>query len=567
MIDYQSHLAALNVTLNNLENLTSSGNSKPELEELQKVIKDNYSYALLGSIIDHILEHDKISEIELDRLTKASELWGMFRNFILEVESIRETLESLVLDPNQSELLEKANNLGLKFKDLKPQFDILVAKLQAFYDEIKDLKHVVQHGQARDTPVINWNWRDIILSRRTGAFMSNLLSIAQNDGSPKVLSFALGALSSYSSNVTGSSYINMTVGGPRRSHPHRDRLASYTIGSWFKLNRPDLTTSFTNLTSKVSFGAPNAPALPKKINKLLTNALKETYGQFNLTEYPDLNNAYQKLVQHLNLLSSFKPLPLPKPIDDTLWGNTLKSNMGPGPYPGPYINQFPQKNPTPTPDDSSKEDHEWWEWVLFGICIAASALAGLFASDGQNDPYRSPFQNTGEVQQYLSSNDALGKVNLMFDLHCQLYEIANNGLMVLKLIGMIYPDAIDLDEKQFSQFTSIPRNEIEGLKRQISDLNKFLEFPYSPVEDPKGTVSPYPANSTPNVFLEGSSDSAGEYGLSLWIQAASGIVPELQKINYNLDADRGYKHECWEVNKGSILDNPVSVKVLGYKSL
>ncbi|WP_368936606.1 hypothetical protein [Bacillus sp. SH8-8] len=565
MLDYQSHLAGLNVTINNLKNLIQSGsNNTPELEQVDKIINENFSYAFLGSIVDRLLEHDGASDIEVERLTKASDIWKMVKGYIIEVEKLRNTFESLVENPDQPGIMNKYNDLYNKLKnDLTSQYNMLVAKLQAFKDEISDLKHVTQHGQATDTPVINWTWRDIILSRRTGKFASNVLEVAKQNGDSKAISFAYGVLSSYASNVAGSAYINQTVGGPRRSHPHRDRLASYTMGAWFKENRSDLTTSINDIIAKLSFGSPNAPNLPLEINDLLMESLYRTYG--NIKDFPDLNQSYQKLIKHLNLLSSFTPIPLPKPINDNTW-QTMVGTLDPK-----DLNDNPNSGYNPSPSSSNwVDDVPWWAWVLFGVCIALVAACYFIGicAPAEKDPFRGPFQNTDETKQFLTSDNALKGVKVLFDLHCQLYETANISLKTLKLIGMIYPDSSDLVEPQFAQFTTIPRTEEQNFpKRQISNKDYYIAFPNSADENPNADISIYAAAANPNVFLEGSTSSVNEYGLSLWVAATLGQPSELNRINYNLDADRGYKHECWQVDSGSILDNPVLVKILGYDSM
>ncbi len=562
MIDYQSHLAALNHTINKLKKVIDT-NGSPEYEQVYNMLNENFSYAFLGSIYERLLEHDKAADIELERLAKASELYEMVKNYYSGIGNARDAIESLILDPNQSDITMKYNKFYDEANELESKFQEVFAKLATFNEEFKDIKHVTQHGQATDEPVTNWNWRDIVLSRRTGMFVSNMWKIAKSMDNPKALSFAYGAITSYTSNITGSAYINQTVGGPRRSFPHRDRLASYTMGAWFMKNRPDLTTSFNDLVDKLSFGAPDAPSLPEEINELLMESLYNTYG--HLKEYPNLNLSYQKLINHLKLLASFTPLPEPKPINNNIFQTMSDNDYA-------LYDGGPNNGTNPSPSNSGDFDIEWYYWVIFGVCIAAVAACYFSGICGPPDrePRQGPFLEDDRTVGHLTSTEATIDVDGLFKLHINLFNMSIYGLKSLKLVGMIYPDSSDLGEEEFHQFTVIPF--IKGgqnyLKKQFIKKDKFLAFPETDDESPQVRLfSIYPENSNPNIFLEGSEYSYEEYGFWLFSKVIDGTLRELEEYNFNLDADREYKHLCWEVSSGSILDNPVLVSILRYGSM
>ncbi len=571
MLDYYAHMASLKTLQAELETLL--GPSDPSLQALV----GNPSFAALGAIIDHLFEHAGSSTLELDLLGSASQLWGMFRKYLIDVADVRNVFESLVLNPQQPDAFATFNALSDKLEsDLRPTYNILLAQLQAFYAKVRNLKYIPQHGQALDQPVQQWSWRDIILSRRTGAFMVNLVAAAKAEGSPQSLAFAFGALANYASNAIGSTYLDHTVGGPRRSHLHRNRLASYSVGVWLHKNT-SLTMPLQQLRSLLSYGPPNAPSLPQTINQIMMKALDTTYGQHQLGPYPDLGQAYKNLMQHLELLTSFSPLPLPQPINSTLLTSilTLHITGGPSGSPPPPAGPAPQ----PQPSGSSSNKKPWYYYVAVVACFIATAVCYLMGLCGGSpgkppkDPYPDPTTKPADPQaltQYLTSNDALASVNVMFDLHCQLYQLALDCLKVLKILGMVYPEDMDLGGTLFSQFTTIPSIAFPLPKRPIANRDYFLAFPDSLTEDPSVAPSPFAVGSSPTVFLSGAQQTVGTYGIELWTQEilGQGSFDELHKVNRNLDGDRGFLYQCWEVTPGgSIFDNPVPVSILTYSAI
>src|SRR5438270_14100062 len=96
MLDYYAHMASLKTLEGELKTLL--GPSDPSLQ----VLVGNPSFAALGAIIDHLFEHTGSSTVELDLLESASQLWSMFKKYLIDVADVRNVLESLVLNPQQS---------------------------------------------------------------------------------------------------------------------------------------------------------------------------------------------------------------------------------------------------------------------------------------------------------------------------------------------------------------------------------------------------------------------------------------------------------------------------------
>lgn len=374
MLDYHAHVAALMQLRTRLDNeLAGMTPPEPKLVAIQDSLQQEPSSALLGALLDHLIEHTGSTALELGILEQATKIWDAFGSYLKEVEDVRQRLESLVLEPTQPDVVNKFNSLALRLQDdLKPRYGDLMAQLKDLYDQLFEMKFIPPHGQTQDAPLSDLSWRDLIQSRLTGAMMSSLLDAASADGSQAVEAFAYGALARYAADVTGSSYVNNVVRGPRRAHLYRNRLARYTIGTWCHKNLPNQTLPLDLLIKFLQFGSPVAPSLPPNIKAILEKSLTETYGPFNIAPLPDLDKGYANMMRHLQLLTAFRPLPLPKSIDFTLKTKIvtqkIQSNSA-GPSGG-------GGNATPSSDANSNsnpfDDIPWWGWVLFGVCIAST---------------------------------------------------------------------------------------------------------------------------------------------------------------------------------------------------
>lgn len=569
MVDYYSHIATLAILKNELATISPKAPGAA-LQTVSDAINGREPYAVLGTLIDHLLEHAGDSDSEIAILNEASAIWTKIADILAIVAQTRQYLEDLVMNPAQPNVLDKFNNVSATLKGLGPQINDLVAEMQGLFAEVNLLNYIPQHGQALDHAVKDWTWKDISLSRRTGAFIDVLGTLAKAEGSKEALALAYGATSGYAVNVLGSGYLNQTVGGPRRAHPIRSRLSAYATGAWLRINHPQLTMSLPFLRGLISFGPPHAPKLPDNVANLLNSALHKTYG--NLKPLPDLGKAYKKLIHHLDLLSAFPDLPLPSPIANSLWIQCLAQHI-PG-VDGP-LGTVAQADTHPQ-DAAAQSNWPAWKIALIVACalllLALVAVAG--AKSGGSTPSTSnfpgPTNNTGEAQGFLTSNDALVQVSVLFNAHMTMWQAAITGLKTLKLFGLLYPEAIDMAEPQFSQFTAVAAPLLTVFHRPIADPNNFLLLPDSASENPALNISPYPVGSDPTAFLFGAGTSPGiaSYGQKLWAdQAYSDNKSELKKLNRNLDGDRGFEHPCWKLSSGLITTDPLSIEILKYDEI
>lgn len=141
MIEYHAHVAVLEGMR---QALIGSG---PGLGDISQTVTDHKPLAQLSSLLDRLLEHTGDSDMDLHLLGRASGLWKRISDYIAIVAEVRAGLESYVLDTYQPGVLVGYNALVDRLQnELKPQFTVLVADLQAFLDELKPLGFIRQHG-------------------------------------------------------------------------------------------------------------------------------------------------------------------------------------------------------------------------------------------------------------------------------------------------------------------------------------------------------------------------------------------------------------------------------------
>ena len=364
--------------------------------------------------------------------------------------------------------------------------------IEAFRQDVMKLAHLPEHPRQANLPLPNWGWGDVFLARRTDAFVRTVYRRAAEpvlDGAadPAFRAFAFGALSSYGANTCGSAYLEQVVGGPRRSHRYRDRVASNTVGSWFALTNPRVR-SLASIADLIRFeAAPAAPSLPAPVEAFLRDSLQETYDLNRTAPLPDLQTGYSRLVRHLELLDTFQ-LP-PKPPEpaasfvDRLYGDpsnppsalfTLQAaNFAAGPGQGAGSSQptnYSGSGNQPTSSDSAPTTGERCGSFWMGIIYAVMFLGGGFApcigawAQGKrcklwdaiwkefgdaNKPSQEQMEALASQSQRLTTEEfsaAAGvdqmttMVGYMFELQCHLWEGLAKARAFLAIHGMIYPD-------------------------------------------------------------------------------------------------------------------------------
>lgn len=596
MIDFRAHLIALAgcEAFLGVEQFVDPGMIFERDRQLGDVA-DHRGVAMVGALIDHVIAHAASDGSELALLERAAEFWAKGTDIYTAIGDCRADIEAALIDPADPQSVASFNAALERFRKLAVEVNAVVEGIQSIRDDVAKFAHLTEHPRQTDQPLDAWPWGDVLLARRTDAFVRSTYDLAQE---PDERAFAFGVLACYSGNVTGSGYLNQVVGGPRRSHRFRDRLARNSVGSWF-------SQSFADATNLGEIAA--QLRLPAGVQTLIGKALEDTYDIGVTGPVPNVSMGYQRLVRHLELLGRFS-LPAPPALprepfltrlyDDpttqttpivtgeamTAWG---LHPTGGGPAGGPPHNYAGTAAPNQT--DSAPTTAErcgsFWLAVLYLImdcalgfiyCIAKWAqgdrceLTDAIAEEWQNanrptqeqmDQLAAQGAQPLTVEGLTAAADAAQMTTMvgrMFDAESLLWEGLSRALAFLSLHGLVYPDSL-LNQPAFGQFTSIPAPVPLPRKPQPDPAATMHVFPATPLEQPQPDLPRYPIGARPGVMIE----PAGDLLVRLWTQIARG---ERDSENLDLDADRGLQHPCWATG-GSIDDNPVTVDILGYADL
>ncbi|MEK5131982.1 MULTISPECIES: hypothetical protein [Bacillus] len=479
--------------------------------------------------------------------------------------------------------------------------DKIQSEIFQLKNDLDSFPHLPPHPRQMDKPVHLWDWSNLTLGRRTDAFVRNITKLGIDT---KTRSFAFGVLSSYGGNVAGSSYLVHAVGGPRRSHRYRDRLARNAVGSWLGAHHPGIGT-LNNMSLRLRFGHPAHPSLPPEILSQLKKALAITFDESQLQPVPDLQKGYQRLVKHLELLDKFVMPEIPDLPSQTwiekLYGDpqnpppTLRPQAAgvAGTKGGGVGITFGPNQPgsqQPGRDDSQQTSGDNCgafiiiailvgiylvvafikcvvEWAKGNNCNYIDTLVNLIPDLFKKDPpdtrdpptVEDPQMTSAGLTAFVSTDQASHLVNFFYELHVSLWEALNSAYNYLATMGLVYPNTL-LNQPLFKQFLSLSQLDTNWPHRPENEPERrYHLYPSTPSENPLREASPYQAGSTPEV-LAGPESVAVKVAIPLWIQMA---YNSSDSANLDLDADRGFKHLCWRTI-GSINNDPVDVDLLKY---
>jgi hypothetical protein len=610
MIDYRIHVAALDSFREQLA-LTAFGDPAVDALRDEHVTEADLApvFANLGSIVDLLIWHASSDGFEIDLLQRAAELWQTGLDLYQTLGEFRTQLETLMANPADAAALAGLNAAAVKIQPLAHSALDLDAKVQALRKDVVRFEHLQPHPRQRDQPLIDWGWSDIFLARRTEAFARE---VRRQVSSKTTSAFATGVLSSYGANAVGNAFVTLVVGGPRRSHRFRNRLARNTMGAWVTENDASVPT-LTQLADQ--FEVAFANSLPSEIEDLILHAMGATFDPGQVPPPPDLQLGYQRLLRHLRLLDAF-PFPdmpaLPRePFLTTLFGDPASTytpsmpegtglveagdpNAQPGSNPGSIVPQSfgngDPSGPPEEPDSTEVKCGAFWEalgWSLLFLlggwfaCVirwADKDRCPLWDDITQNWEQAFPDGAQGSVEfssssgQALTADDAanIAQVDQIVQLIGDLYNLQSmtwEGFQkandFLALYGLIYPTGL-LNRKRYSQFLTVPSTEPGTFPLLPDDGSRFHLFPTTAVEQPACFNIAFPVGATPAAVLarvpQVGLTSAADQSLFVWNQIANDVQ---DSSNLDLDADREWQHACWRAD-GSITDQPIAVSVLMY---
>jgi hypothetical protein len=533
----------------------------------------------LGALVDHLVTHAEVTDEELAILQNASALFGRGRTLVADVASIRAEMEYVVANPGASDALPRflaaRSALGAAQQDLTTLKNDFTT-FQGTLAPAESPDWLAPHGQQLDQPVSSWAWRDIMASRRTTALLTALVSAASGAGAQEQ-AFALGAVTSHAGNATGSGFLNDVVGGPRRAHGLRHRLAAYALGGWLRDNAPAQAGTLAQLRAAITFGPPGSPALPSNLATLLSDALGAVYPATKTPPLPDLSHGYANLLRHMALLDSFGLPDLPAPIALGLMQQAVAQGVI-----SPQAGTVPAPANPPQPQNGSKDKPSSSDIcldiltiIVFALAIVICVIAIIATGDPtvcfpKSDTTRpDPGTSETQLQAWSGTPEALKAIAGLYNIHAALYDALLACLTALRLRGLIYPDPDDYTDPTFSQFIQTAQPDTYP-HRPVPVGTTPLAWPATPTEDPVTSPAPWPAGADPTTFLSGTpaAAQAATLATTLWAAACGDPASPLFGTNLDLDADRAFLGTCWTLMPAtSINDEPVHLKTLAYSDV
>ena len=323
LIDYLAHTLTLEEASKSLAAATFSDTALVSARnQVQLDLSTAGAYALLGTLVDHLFALAVSDGSELALLNRATDIWNRGVGLFNDLGSVRDRFEKALAAPDDPDSVSQFNTAALDVQSFSQKAYDMQEEVIRLRNDVSSLTHVPPHPRQLDEPTSAWNWSDLLLGRRTDAFVRNLSKIA--DDAP-TRAFAFGALVGYGANAAGSAYLSQGVGGPRRSHRFRNRLARNTIGSWLAQNYPSVPQP-GQIANRIQSAEVNPGVLPVEVEQLLKDAVQATFDLSNTQPLPDLQQGYSRMLHHLQLLDGFDRPPIPSPPQG-LWTSKIYGDL------------------------------------------------------------------------------------------------------------------------------------------------------------------------------------------------------------------------------------------------
>lgn len=610
MLDYRTHSAALGAFQAGLAGLSPADPAAGVLRDLHvEDLSSAAGSAHLGSLLDEVTWLATTGEEEFGVVEEVAALWREGIGLYEALGRFRVALQRALDTPTDSTVVDQLNTAGNALRVLAPAVEQYIKDLQVLRAKVASHSYLHTHPRQGDAEVETWNWADLLQARRTDAFVRELLRCAST---PSARAFALGVLARYGANVSGAHYVSQTVGGPRRSHPIRNRVARNSIGAWLQVHHAGMP-SLTGIADLIEAQLPDG--LDPEIDTLLTTALDTTYPMAGLPEPPSFKVGLERMLVHLRLVDSLRVPPLPAALSDRVvlalfadpvvpyvpsltdqtvlvesGGQPGVAGSGGGVHPLSYGDDGPTHQQDP--DSTETKCGSFWEalgWSFLFLlggwhaCVIrwsdgdrcqlwdditqnweTAFSNGVYVGGGVDTDYPAQALTASDMDKLAQRPELLQIAADLFTLQSTMWEGFAKAADFLALHGLIYPDGF-LDRWRYRQFTTIPAHD-ENWPRLPYHQTRFDLYPTTACETPREQPR-FASGATPAAILTGIPGggqlSANSVSLSLWAQVVSDTF---DADNLDLDADRGWRHPCWKV-QGSIDDQPLDVVPLAYDDL
>lgn len=611
MLEYRSLMGSLHEFKNALsaESIADPAEAQTRDRHLA-VMTAADAHASLGCLLTPLTWFATIGEREAELLGDIARVWTKGVALYTAIGRYRMSLQSILDSPPDAPSVAELNAAGDEVRNFAPEVQQLIAQLQQLRSRVATHDHLPPHPRQEDRSIDAWNWNDVLLGRRTDALVRALMRRA---GTPETEAFGLGTCAAYGAQVSGSMYLGQSVGGPRRAHRLRDRLGRNAVGSWIAANRPDVPR-FGVLADSLEAAMPGG--IDADVANLLSEALAEVYPLDALETTPDIGVGFGRMIAHLRALETIQTPAAPPPLSDAIAAavfadptapytpklpdqSVLTESGGepgvPGSGGGVHILSAGDDGPAhqEPPDSTEVKCGAFWEalgqsilFLLGGwfVCIievangdpcslwddmeanwSAAFSNGVYVGGEHDTDWGTAQLSVGDAESLAQRAESIQLAADLFTLQSTMWEGFQKAAEFLALHGVLYPDAF-LKTWRYRQFTVMPATEGGSWPQLPYDGDRFDLYPATGVEQPSGSA-PFHAGAAPQAILSGLGGggqfSAKSVSIPLWRQVVTGVD---DADNYDLDADRGWRHPCWQTG-GSINDQPVDVVALGYNDV
>ncbi|MFI1583716.1 hypothetical protein [Embleya sp. NPDC020630] len=601
MIDYHAHLAILERLRADAAGAVATAPAGPDrdaLADLLAAVATEEDAALLGTFVDHVIVQAASDGTESDLLARAAALWTRGLDLYTAVGQVRDAVEQALTAPEAPGAVDAFNGATALLAAEIPEARDLTARALALREDLRPLKHIPPHPRQDDLPLTAWNWGDVFLARRGDAYVRTMFDAAREPGEAAC---AFGVLAAYGGNAAGSAYQGRAVGGPRRNHRFRDRLARNAIGSWCARHYA-LPTPGQLATRLAAFDADSAAV------RLLGEALAHAYDPDRTPPPPDPALGIRRVRDQLTAFDTIRrpalpapPVPeiairiaagatggAPTPDTGKSWPRSGDDGSGTGSGTGTGVTGTDGSDQTGTDKSGDGGCLAFFAALLVtSLVLGIACLVGL-ATKGDcgkgiedvwdavtgkpkgGDNGEPPPALTQEQLTVLATTDGGPHfAQHLFEVQLVLWQAFDQALDYLALVGLVPPDDLAMASPLYGQFVSLPARPAWPLRPVAAPETGYFLDPTAPVENPQEQPSPYPTGADPSVFVDPTPGAAFRTGPGIALALLWQIARrEHDSVNLDLDADRGFGHRCWTVPDGrSVLEDPVPVVDLGYGEL
>lgn len=336
-----THFTILSLTISELKKPTSG----PALNNIAIILEDNIEYAHFGVLGPNIGDFlPATSEGTTNPFpNNYGGIWQTILRFmggdlglyqtLTDIDEFIEKLRIIIRDEDLDELQELKNTR--KIEKILETLQNLTQLMSGLRDLVIELTESIANGlrpkvstSSPEIPVpefSEWEIRNLLHWKKTGAFTTQLIQDAQQRGDNRLLAYAYGYLIGYTAEIAGSSFVNSIVGGPSRTQWWRQRFVENYIDSWVygyyssaatienDIPQPSyaewsnlcsaslhkqlaiVNLDFPNLMHTIKINGTVPSVLPSEFSDFWTTAFQQTYGGsslINSINEPQLNKAF-----------------------------------------------------------------------------------------------------------------------------------------------------------------------------------------------------------------------------------------------------------------------------------